>query len=282
MQKLGASDYCKEERPFFFDVTYQSLQKKNIEIHTMNHAQRSRLEIHEFYDRFLEDHGEEMERICPKITAHAFRHTWAEFAMRRFDGHIIPLIANHFRHEAGQFMNFTRAYTDAKLSEGEYREIGNRFIYDIIDRYVVGADDIYGAMGTFMKTLVDDFNIVAIEDEHERKLMIKTAWDENAGNRVVHVTAYGICVVNMDAPEQANCTDAYGVPKTDEATPDMCNGCPNHCVLRAHIQENKRLSQAYALQAQQMKDEPILYNLFGKAAESEHRTMQAALNNMES
>lgn len=279
MQKLGSSDYCEEERPLFFDVTQSALKLQNNYNYTMNLSGNH--QIHEFYSRFLQDHGPEMERICPKVTAHAFRHSWAEFAMRRFDGHIIPLIANHFRHEAGQFMNFTQEYTNAKLSEGEYKEIGNRFIYDIIDRYVVGADDIYGAMGAFMKSLVNDLNLVAIEDDQERKLMIKTVWDENAGNRVVHVTAYGICVVNMDAPEQANCTDAYGVPKTDEATPDMCNGCPNHCVLKAHLEENKRLTQAYALQAKQMKDEPILYSLFGKAAEREHRTMQAALQKME-
>ena len=219
-----------------------------------------------------------MERICPKITAHAF--TWAEFAMHNLMDTSFRS-CKHFRHEAGQFMNFTHEYTNAKLSEGEYREIGNRFIYDIIDRYVVGADDIYGAMGTFIKTLVDDLNLVAIEDDQERKLMIKAAWDEHGGNREVHPTAYGICVVNLDAPEQANCTDQYGVPKTDEATPDMCNGCQNHCVLKAHLEENKRLTQAYALQAKQMKDEPILHNLFGKAAERQHRTMQAALNKME-
>ena len=199
--------------------------------------------------------------------------------MRRFDGHIIPLITNHFRHEAGQFMNFTDAYTDQSYLKVNTKRSAIAS-FTTLSTDVVGADDIYGAMGTFIKALVNDLNLVAIEDEQERKLMIKTVWDENSGNRVVHVTAYGICVVNMDAPELANCTDQYGVPKTDEATPDMCYGCPNHCVLKAHLEENKRLTQAYALQAKQMKDEPILHNLFGQAAQRQHRTMQAALQKM--
>ena len=234
-----------------------------------------------FYGRFLEDHGEEMEQICPKITAHAFRHTWAEFALRRFDGHITPLIADHFRHAPGQFMNFTPAYTAAKLTADEYREIGNCYIFDIIDRYIVGAEDLYGAMGRFIKNMVDEkVEFIDIHDRDERARLIKDI-QHAAGRREVNVDSKGICLVNLDTPEQANCTDAYGIPKTDEATADMCNACPMHCKTSSHVVEHKRLTMAYGLHAEQLKDEPILFALFGEEARKEHQIMLAAQKKME-
>lgn len=282
MSKLGYAEYSDISRPLFFDLCHLSTKSQRVATVSFSTEKRNHdKHISDFYDHFLNDHGPEMEQICPKVTAHAFRHAWAEFTMRRFDGYIIPLIADHFRHAPGQFMNFTPAYTAAKLTADEYREIGNRYIFDIIDRYIVGAEDLYGAMGRFIKNMVDEkVEFIDIHDRDERARLIKDI-QQAAGRREVNVDSKGICLVDLDTPEQANCTDAYGVPKTDEATADMCTACPMHCKTSSHVEEHKRLTMAYGLHAEQLKDEPILFALFGEEARKEHQIMLAAQKKME-
>ena len=126
--------------------------------------------LNQFYEKFLKTEGEHLREICDHINPHGFRHTWVEFALRRFDGNIMPLIMDRLAHTGQHTLTFTPAYTDNKISMSEYKKLGKEWMVEIVKRYVDEPDvhAVFGAVGDKIRNLVDDLNILDLQNEHER------------------------------------------------------------------------------------------------------------------
>ena len=57
----------------------------------------------------------QLRDVVEHIHPHMFRHTWAEFALRRFEGNVFEAIRRHFMHAYGSY--FTTTYTFNKLNK---------------------------------------------------------------------------------------------------------------------------------------------------------------------
>ncbi|CAE6899437.1 hypothetical protein ACOMICROBIO_NCLOACGD_01412 [Vibrio sp. B1ASS3] len=89
-----------------------------------------------FYGDTIKQHPE-LANIHNTTTPHQARHLWAEYAIRRFDGAVIDLITEHFRHRYSD--NFIRSYYENALRERERDDIEIAYIEDILRR--IGSND---------------------------------------------------------------------------------------------------------------------------------------------
>ena len=189
-------------------------------------AQALRGRLNRVYDKFLINHPE-FKEICASIHPHRFRHTWAEFAIRRFDGNVLEGIRAHFRHAYGS--RFIKHYVFEKLSEEVKDKIEQKYLQEILTKLALEnvesisnpsfQHDLKGklvgyisqAMGTEVLSIeeVDDF-VSEIMCDFERI--------------VVH--EYGICIVKKDTISQSKCLDVKTqTPKLERACFDLCSGC---------------------------------------------------------
>lgn len=239
-----------------------------------------------FYEIFLDTQGEEVRQLCPHITPHGFRHTWAEFAMRRFDGNIMPLIRDHYRHHFGSSM--TGAYTHNKVELSEYQELGKRHIFELVNRYIDGASVLYGQMGEFLMKHADNIKFIETHDRFERDQAIRDMIEEHVGDPVITPHEYGLCVLREDTKHLANCRDDSGIPQTEIAEINNCAGCINSCMVKqtdgkkdTHLLTLKRLLAVYRAEAKQWEDNDLIGPLFIEEAKKTARAIQVVVDKME-
>lgn len=182
-----------------------------------------RQRLDDYYDNFLKLHPE-LSLYCPSISPHRFRHTLAEFALRRFEGNVFEQLRRHFRHAFGSY--FTTSYVFNKLSAEVRDQIEKDYLKEILTRIVKESAratldenfkrDLYGktvkavsrAMGT----------IVLTEDEiHDYVETLAEEFDSIVAHE------YGYCLVRRDTKHLAKCIDI----KTQ--TPIITNGCFELC-----------------------------------------------------
>jgi integrase len=120
----------KVKIPLFSRTYYRRNQKGKYQVRG-NCATVSGLysRLNKLYIRFLQRHPE-LETQCSKIHPHRFRHTWAEFALRRFEGNVFEAIRRHFRHSFGSY--FTTHYTFNKLSDEVRDQIEKEYLKEIL------------------------------------------------------------------------------------------------------------------------------------------------------
>ncbi|WP_413284044.1 hypothetical protein [Vibrio sp. MA40-2] len=177
------------------------------------------------------------------VSAHQFRHAWAEFLIRRFDGNVQEVIRRQFLHSLGSFM--TSRYTFAKL-EPEVRDklVSNylkEVLYDIAHEYMSNKDrkDIENefqgkAIRLFQKTLKTQ--VFSIEDIE--------SWVEREAKQIVQIQGmeYGWCILKASTAEHAQCYDEVSnVAIIGSAKFDDCSGCVHSAVKKSnHLAGIKR------------------------------------------
>lgn len=150
---------------------------------------------------------------------HSFRHTWAEFALRRFDGMGVPeLIRLHFRHSFGSY--FLDHYLRDKIKESDDMEltIEQRYMADIVGKVANGDMQIYGAAVNYLKKAVSEIKAMSLEEFKVVASQYST----------IDVHEYGICAVREGSESLAQCYDKKSAtPQTGLASWSKCGPCAN-------------------------------------------------------
>jgi integrase len=284
---LGGVGLTCERRKELFSYFRYSFNSQNQPVYSMNkNAINVTMQVNSFYEIFLEGQGDDVRNYCPHVTAHGFRHAWAEFAMRRFDGNIMPLIRDHYRHHFGSKM--TGVYTHNKVELSEYQHLGRRQIFELVSRYVDGAATLHGQLGEFLTRQADNIGLVEMHDKSARDATIRQIIEEHVGEPIVTPHEYGLCVLTENTKQLANCRDEAGIPRTQTADVDSCVGCVNSCIIKQtdnkddpHFLTLKRRLATYRAEAQEWQGNDLIGPLFVDGAQKTLRALEALVRKME-
>lgn len=172
------------------------------------------------------------EDIHSSISPHQFRHSFAEFALRRFDGNVIAAIRDHFRHSIGSYM--TRRYTDRKVIEKDLPVNLNReYIGELIMRHISDKEVLHGPVGRFIKQRINEIEIAGPQD-------VQDLIDEFEDNLVVH--EYGFCLIRHQTKALSKCWNPKtATPETSNSSFGLCSGCANRLTLDCQKENIERL-----------------------------------------
>ena len=186
------------------------------------------------YNKTVAKHGESLRAECPKISPHMFRHSFAEFAIRRFDGNVLEALRQHYRHAAGSY--FTMRYAGQKLRPEVEEQIEKDYLYEMIKRYTeAGFDDTFvGKTALKIKKLVGN-NVEVVSPKEMHHLIA------NATDLVASFTPhdYGFCVLWYDQMHLAKCINPKtGLPEIKGGHFTICPGCPNNLIEKVSHKES--------------------------------------------
>lgn len=217
-----------------------------------------------------------------KIAPHQFRHTFAEFALRRFDGNVLDAIRNHFRHSYNSFM--TGRYIRRKIYEGLEEQdtdflsdllaggstVVREYIGELIQRAKNG-EKLYGATGQW---IVERVKLIEFLDPKTLNEII----DEFDGELSPH--EYGICLIRKETKMQAKCFDKVsGTANTDEARWGLCGNCVNRLSLPNNKDAIMRIGMKSQVHAESFKKAGLI--TIANLEESNIKTAMAALAEIE-
>lgn len=191
---------------------------------------RDRLII--FFNKVVDKYGNKAFGEYSRIYPHAFRHSFVDFVLRRFDGNIHGAIRNHFRHSIKG--EFTNAYTDSKAQENiEFAAQQNYMTELVFDMVGEHSQNFTGPIALFIQREVSKFEFVTEEDIgpfiNELKADLK--------HLIPH--EYGYCLVLMSRQHLAKCLDKKtGVAKVLNGCFELCSGCPNSLHNKVSHKEN--------------------------------------------
>lgn len=172
-----------------------------------------------FYRELLSDLISDYDPDEHAISTHRLRHTWAELAIRRFDGNVPEAIRNYFRHWYGSFM--TMEYIRGKI-KADLPEINREYMREILHRIAQNEEEFFGPAAKYMLSLVKDVEVLDPETVNE----ILDEFD------VIKVHEHSYCMMPKKFKTQAKCWDKETqTPNYDEARWDNCGGCSGRCTL---------------------------------------------------
>lgn len=287
LEGLGSFGLGADTREDLFSYIRCNHHRKTHSTYSLGKNQMNvMMQVNSFYEIFLENQSDDFRRHCPRVTAHGFRHTWAEFAMRRFDGNIMPLIRDHYRHHFGS--NMTKAYTHNKIELSEYQNLGRRQLFELVSRYVDGAAMLHGQMGRFLTRHADDIGLIEMHDKSARDEAIAQMIEDHVGDPIITPHEYGLCILTENTRQLAKCRDEVGIPKTETADIDSCAGCVNSCMVKqtdgnedTHLLTLKRLLASYRAEANEWQDNDLIGPLFVTEAQKTRQAIEALVKQME-
>jgi len=284
---LGGVGLADDRRKELFSYFRYSFRTQKQPVYSLGkNAINVLSQVNSFYEIFLDGQGDDFRSYCPHVTPHGFRHAWAEFAMRRFDGNIMPLIRDHYRHRFGSKM--TGVYTHNKIELSEYQQLGRRQVFELVSRYVDGAASLHGQLGEFLTRQADDIGLIEMHDKSARDAAIEQIIEEHVSDPIITPHEYGLCILTENTKQLANCRDDAGIPKTQTADIDSCVGCVNSCIIKqtdgtkdSNFLTLKRLLAAYRAEAKEWENNDLIGPLFADGAQKTLRALEALVRKME-
>lgn len=176
----------------------------------------------------------EAHNIHPRLSTHQYRHTFAEFVLRRFDEDVHESLREHFVHDS-DFA--TLIYERWKLSPAVQSMLEKKYLFEIIGKTAEGKLDerFWGPAYQRLRGLTDNIKLLHPQnlEEHYQKIL-----DEIERFAVFE---WGYCVLFSTSKLEARCHDSItGLPEVDIlASPRRCTGCPNN--MGNSIQKNNLL-----------------------------------------
>lgn len=199
--------------------------------------------LHEYYDDFclrmspLIDF--EVKAVHSHITSHQFRHSFAEFALRRFDGNVEELLRQHFCHKYNHW--WTKKYTADKLDKEYEVSLSKKYIRELIPRILGDCPidpDFSGGMAIFIKkNFQKNWKVLEAEE-------IET-YVENICTDILDLTPheYGWCLVHKNYKNLAQCKDSHGNPNPSSTDSQKCNRCANFCTSKnSHLVVQRQIA----------------------------------------
>lgn len=198
--------------------------------------------LHSYYNSFvsrtLDKVDFDIKDIHQSITSHQFRHSFAEFALRRYDGNVEELLRQHFLHAYGHW--WTKRYTADKLDEDHIQRLNKSYIKELIPRIALDSTispDFVGGMALFIRSIIDN-NILSLPPAEVENHI------SSFSERIISITPheYGWCLIYKDFSTQAKCADSTGSPTPSATSQSKCIGCVNFCASRSsHLATNTKI-----------------------------------------
>lgn len=177
-----------------------------------------------FYQKHVLPKHPELSAVHQRIHPHQARHTFAEFALRRFDSNVMEPLREHYRHALGSYQ--MRRYTDGKLRETVTQKMEADYLREIINRVASGNmdDRFHGPAANRIRKDVRSFNVVTPNELDN--------FIEQYGSNYERFVAFpwGYCALRVNEEHLAKCFDAdVQTPKVDvDSCPEVCVGCPHN------------------------------------------------------
>ncbi|MGS0825088.1 hypothetical protein ACVBIO_04685 [Shewanella sp. 0m-8] len=197
-----------------------------------------RADLTTFFNQFLEKQPNFRE-LTEYVTPHQFRHSYVEFAMRRFEGNITRMLKMHMRHSMRS--NMIDAYTRDKITEDVKENLERDYILEIVGRVVqeykspenaLRPLEFYGSVAKRIHSMLDSSMVVKPENFSQ---VVETIAAEV---ETIKASDYGYCMVMKATREQAKCLDkTTKTPKATDPEFSMCSGCPNFLVSKLNSRE---------------------------------------------
>lgn len=254
---LGYQNKEGTEMPLF-----SSLQKANKaeEQPRLLSIDRSDKRLKDYYDSFCDRYKSkfsfEIFDQHQSISSHQFRHSWAEFALRKFDSNVEEMIRQHFCHSYNHW--WTKRYTEDKLDSSVTNEINRSYIKELIPRIIFDSSedpDFVGAIALYIKKN---------ESKNIKTLPPKEAEDEieKICDEFITITPheYGFCLLSNKFESVANCRDKNNKVEPENTTSSKCTSCSNFCASRkSHkkIQERILISHLDFIEQKIWKSEKL-------------------------
>lgn len=198
--------------------------------------------LHTYYNSFtsrtIDKVDFDIKDIHQSITSHQFRHSFAEFALRRYDGNIEELLRQHFLHAYGHW--WTKRYTADKLDEDHIQRLNKSYIKELLPRIALDSTispDFVGGMAIFIRSIIDN-NVLSLPPVEIEKHI------SNFSDKITSITPheYGWCLVYKDFSTQAKCADLTGTPAPSTTSQSKCTSCINFCASRnSHLVTNTKI-----------------------------------------
>lgn len=194
-----------------------------------------------FYKEKVVNKYPEAAKLLDDATPHQARHTFAEFALRRFDGNVLEKIREHFRHAQGS--SHTQAYARGKLSESVRQSMERDYAKEVIGRISAGRleDRFYGPAAKRIEKEMAAISVLTGEEFDE--------YVNTLAESIVRFTAFewGYCVLRFGEQHLAKCHDPKtGMPNVDQrSSPGVCIGCPHGMNNPLQGEELKRIGIAH-------------------------------------
>lgn len=176
-----------------------------------------------FYTEHVVDKYLGVKEVHPEVTPHQTRHTFAEFALRRFDGKVSEKLREHFRHAPGS--SHTRKYTEAKVSESVKLSLENEYLAETIGRIAAGHidDTFFGPAAKRIEMEIRKISIVSPEEFDQAIKKLASKYSRFIGFE------WGFCALRTNEEHLAKCHDREtGIPSPDrQSSPEVCTSCPH-------------------------------------------------------
>ncbi|MFJ3051931.1 hypothetical protein [Pseudomonas nitroreducens] len=238
---LSYSDIRGTDAPLFTCIPYiDDVAKLNGKISTSHFARL----LQDYYEGFIQRAESRIEinikDIHPNISAHQFRHTFAEFSLRRFDGNVEELLRQTFRH--GDHTKWIKNYTADKLDEETKQRLNKEYIMELIPRILRDQEslghDYVGGMAAYINSAIRPRTLHMSPSEFE-KYIYEVAED------YISITPheYGWCLLHRIFATQAKCSKDGVTPNPRGTTAKNCNGCINFVSSRkAHLSAQRQIA----------------------------------------
>ncbi|WJV23203.1 MULTISPECIES: hypothetical protein [Pseudomonas] len=238
---LFYTDIRDTETPLFSTLPFlNSTDKPNGKV---SHSHLCRL-LQDYYLEFIERATNQVEinirQIHPQISPHQFRHSFAEFSLRRFDGNVEELLRQVFRHGAN--LKWIKNYSADKLDEEIGQRLNQEYIRELVPRVLRDRNtlenDFVGGMAVYINTVIRPQTLHMTPSEFEKYL------DEIARDFVsVTPHEYGWCLLHKLFATQAQCSLDGITPSPRATTSKKCNGCVNFLSSRrAHFSVQRQIA----------------------------------------
>ncbi|MDI1330145.1 hypothetical protein [Pseudomonas sp.] len=191
-----------------------------------------RVWLHNYYRDRIVPLNPEILTEQQSVTPQQFRHSWAEFSLRRFDHRVEPKIREHFLHKDKRS---TRNYTQRKMQGSVRYTLEHNYLSEIVTNIANGdiSDDYVGPAFVRIRKEIDKLRIL-----YPGELVQQIEELVESVERVA-VFEWGYCILFEDAKRNSQCHDAFtGLPNIEGfSTPERCSKCPN-CMSNEEQQNN--------------------------------------------
>lgn len=204
-------------------IVTSHLESNWVEANTGFEYQTLTARINKFYHEEVLAFVPAAQQIHPKITFHQFRHSYAEFALRRFDEGVHEKLREHFFH---QDSHTTQIYELKKLDDEVRAIVEKGYLFELIGKIGDGLLEgrFWGPAYSRLKNEVEKLKILHLGD-----------WQEYAHDLVANIERiaafeWGYCVLFSSSKVDAKCHDPVtGLPEVEgSASAGRCVYCPNN------------------------------------------------------
>lgn len=160
-------------------------------------------------------------------TPHSFRHNFAEFVYRRFDGDIGWMIRSQFKHISKKMWTaYIRDKDNRLIHEDAKNAVASRILRNYFDKNGTGYS---GKIHKYLRRLTRNTKVLTYEEQVDYIERFSVNEIEN-----IKANPWGYCLLKRRTRSQAKCA-SMGEPLRHNASLNDCLGCTHNLIQESNI-----------------------------------------------